>query len=175
MHLLEERGYYVDGLDLSRQMLDIAITTVKEKLFQGNLLNYCLNQQYDAFAVFNHLQDYEEFEIAILHWYKYLNKDGIFIIDLHNGRKSDKKEDTIQNYKRTTKWTFDEKRFKENTDISYTIDNKVYHDSHEFLIYKIEKIQNILDKHHLKYELYENYSKNIAGDNSKNIQIVIKK
>lgn len=177
MQLLEEMGYQVDGLDLNKGMLDIARTRTKGNLFQGNLLNFEVHQKYDAiismFAVFNHLQDYIELEKGILHWYENLNDNGILIIDLHNGRSNGEKENNYQNYKRIMKWQFDCKNFKEYTDIHYLINGKDYHDTHEFKIYEVDKIKEILDKNKLKYKLYENYSYSPANDNSKNIEIVI--
>lgn len=179
MNLLEERGYYVDGLDLNIAMLDVARNRVKGNLYEGNLLDYNINKTYDAiismFAVFNHLKDYNELERGILHWYNHLNKKGILIIDLHNGRANGKKESLYNNCQRIMAWSFDKNTFKEHTNITYKIDGKTYSDSHEFLIYKIDKIRDILDKNNLKYQLYENYSTNEATDESKNIEIVIEK
>lgn len=179
MSLLEEKGYHVDGLDLNNGMLDIARNRVNGNLYEGNLLDYNINKTYDAiismFAVFNHLKSYNELERGILHWYKRLSENGILIIDLHNGRSNGKKESLYKNYKRIMSWSFDMNTFKEHTDITYHIDGKTYCDSHEFLIYKIDKIKNILDRNNLKYQLYENYSTKEATDESKNIEIVIKK
>lgn len=169
----------VDGLDLNYGMLDIAKNRVNGNLYEGNLLDYNINKTYDViismFAVFNHLKNYDELEKGILHWYNHLSEIGILVIDLHNGRSSGKKESLYKNYKRIMKWRFDAKTFREHTDITYEIDGNKYCDSHEFLIYKIEKIKNILDRNKLKYQLYENYSTNEATNESKNIEIVIKK
>ncbi len=179
MNLLEEKGYYVDGLDLNDEMLNIAKNRVNGNLYEGNLLDYNINKTYDViismFAVFNHLKNYNELERGILHWYNHLGSNGILIIDLHNGRSNGKKETLYKNHKRIMLWNFDEKTFKEHTDITYEVDGKKYCDSHEFLIYKIDKIKNILDRNNLKYLLYENYSTKEATDKSKNIEIVIKK
>ena len=179
MHYLEEKNYQVEGLDLNEGMLEVAKTRVKGLLYQGNLLDFQPKKKYDAiismFAVFNHLNNEQELEKAILHWYKYLNEKGILIIDLHNGRKSGEKETTINNYKRIMKWTFDSTTFKEKTEITYMIDDKIYQDTHEFQIYKLSQLESILKKHNFKYQLYENYSFTKASDNSKNIEIVIEK
>lgn len=179
MHYLEEKNYQVEGLDLNEEMLEVAKTRVKGLLYQGNLLDFQPKKKYDAiismFAVFNHLNNEQELEKAILHWYKYLNENGILIIDLHNGRKSGEKETTIDNCKRIMKWTFDNTTFKENTEITYVIDGKIYQDTHEFQIYKPKQIEEILKKYNLKYQLYENYSLEKATDDSKNIEIVIEK
>ena len=179
IHYLEEKNYQVEGLDLNEGMLEVAKTRVKGLLYQGNLLDFQPKKKYDAiismFAVFNHLNNEQELEKAILHWYKYLNEKGILIIDLHNGRKSGEKETTIDNCKRIMKWTFDNTTFKENTEITYVIDGKTYQDTHEFQIYKPKQIEEILKKYNLKYQLYENYSLEKATDSSKNIEIVIEK
>ena len=179
MHYLEEKNYQVEGLDLNEGMLEVAKTRVKGPLYQGNLLDFQSKKKYDAiismFAVFNHLTNEQELEKAILHWYKYLNEKGILIIDLHNGRKSGEKETTIDNCKRIMKWTFDNTTFKEKTEITYMIDDKIYQDTHEFQIYKLSQLESILKKHNFKYQLYENYSFTKASDNSKNIEMVIEK
>ena len=116
MHLLEDSGYIVDGLDLNSGMLDIAKTRVKGNLIEANLLDFNINKKYDSiismFAVFNHLNDYNEFEEGIMHCYEYLNEDGILIIDLHNGRKSGEKVSEYKDYKRIMSWEFDEKNLK---------------------------------------------------------------
>lgn len=179
MHLLETKGYLVDGMDLSPKMLDIARTRTKGKLYQGNLLDLQINKKYDAilsmFAVFNHLSTYEEFERGIKHWYEALNPGGILVIDLHNGRKNGRKESTYKDYKRIMKWDFDKEKFKEHTEITYIIEDKVIHDTHDFLIYEMDKIKKVLDKNKLNFKLYENYSFKESSDDSKNILIVIYK
>ena len=177
MHLLEDSGYIVDGLDLNSGMLNIAKTRVKGNLLEVNLLDFNMNKKYDSiismFAVFNHLKDYNEFEEGIIHYYQYLNEGGILIIDLHNGRKSGEKVSKYKEYKRIMSWQFDEKNFKEHTNIQYIVGDNIYEDKHEFIIYEVEKIKKILDKNQLNYNLYENYSLNSADDFSKNIEIVI--
>ena len=177
MHLLEDSGYIVDGLDLNSGMLDIAKTRVKGNLIEANLLDFNINKKYDSiismFAVFNHLKDYNEFEKGIMHCYKYLNENGTLIIDLHNGRKSGEKVSEYKDYKRIMSWKFDEKKFKEYTNIQYIVGDSIYEDKHEFIIYEVEKIKKILDKNKLNYKLYDNYSLNKADDFSKNIEIVI--
>lgn len=179
MSNLENIGYNCDGIDLNNDMLDVARNKVKGNLFHGNLLDFNLNKKYDAivsmFAVFNHLDNYEELENGIKNLYNHLNENGILIIDLHNGRSSGEKENTYDNYKRVMKWNFDIKNFKETTEIIYNIDGIEYTDKHVFKIYEINKLKEILNKLNIKYKLFENYTFNEASDNSKNIQIIIYK
>lgn len=177
--LLSKKGYLVDGVDLNKEMLDIARKRVNSNLFIGNLLDYDIDKKYDAiismFAVFNHLKSYDELEQGIIHSYNHLNKNGILIIDLHNGRSSGKKEGFYKDYKRTMAWRFDSQTFKEYTEITYQVDGKTYCDSHEFLIYQIDKIKDILKRNGFNYKLYENYSNRKATEDSKNIEIIIVK
>lgn len=179
MNLLEVYGYQVDGLDLSNEMLNIAKTRTNGNLFPGNLIDFKTDKKYDAiismFAVFNHLKNYNDFENGVLNLYQKLNEKGILIVDLHNSRTNGKKEDNYKDYRRIMTWTFDKNTFKEHTEISYIINNKIYYDNHDFLIYQINKIKEVLNKHGFKYYIYENYSYNIGTDKSKNIQIVIEK
>lgn len=179
MQILENECYQVDGLDLSDNMLSIARSRVKGSLYQANILDFKLNKKYDAiismFAVFNHLNSYEEFEQGLLNAYQHLNDLGILIIDLHNGRESGEKINIKENYQRIMKWHFDSNNFKEYTDITYVIDNKEYHTTHTFMIYEIDKIKKILDKNNLEYKILENYTFKEASDNSKNIEIIIYK
>lgn len=177
MRKLEDARYKVDGLDLSEDMLKIAKTRVRGDLFCGDLLEYETTKTYDViismFAVFNHLKSYSEFERGIMHWYSKLNPNGVYIIDLHNSRSSGEKSNTYESYKRIMKWDFNSTTFMEHTDIVYEIDGKVYKDEHNFIIYEVEKIKSVLEKNNLKYKLYEDYSFNVATDNSKNILVVI--
>lgn len=179
MKLLEELNFVVDGIDLNDSMLDVARKKVKGNLYSGDIVSYQLDKKYDViismFAVFNHFKNSLDFEKCIINWYKNLNFNGIMIIDLHNGRHDGIKEDVVGNCKRIMKWTFDSVKFTEHTDIIYEIDGKIFNGYHDFIIYKLEDIINILDRNNFKYDLYENYSLNVANDDSKNIQIVIRK
>lgn len=158
-------------------MLDIAKNKLHGNLYCDNLLDFHLDKQYDAiismFAVFNHLNHYDEFKKGILNLYQHLNKNGILIIDLHNGRSNGEKENSVCYNKRIMKWNFNPNTFKETTELTYIIDGKIYHDKHIFLIYKLNVIKSILEQLNFHYKIYENYTFNEASDNSKNIQVVI--
>ena len=179
MSILENIDHICDGIDLNKEMLDIARNKVKGNLYLNNLLDFKLNKKYDAiismFAVFNHLNNYEELETGIKNLYNHLNDDGILIIDLHNGISSGEKENTYDNYKRIMKWNFDINTFKKTTEITYDIDGIEYKDKHEFIIYEIAKLKEMLNKLNMKYKLFENYTFDEATDESKNIHIIIYK
>ena len=139
MHLLESIGYEVDGIDLSKDMLEIADSRVNGKVYQSNLLYYKINKKYDViismFAVFNHLNSYEELEKGIINGYNHLKDNGILIIDLHNEEVMGKRKQIIMILKEY-EMQFDKEHFIEHTDIDYIIDNKIYHDMHDLKFMK---------------------------------------
>lgn len=179
MSILEENKYNVEGFDINSDMLNIASTKVKGNLYKGNILSYKSTKKYDAiismFAVFNHLKDTSQFEMAIKNLYNLLENDGVLIIDLHNGRTSLSKTDEVDGIKRIMKWEYNSNNMTEHTDIKYIINNKVYNTYHDFKIFSICDIKNILVKNSYVFKLYENYSNVLSNDNSKNIQIIIYK
>lgn len=179
MLILEKSNYDVDGFDISEEMINISKTKVVGNVYKGNVLNYTSEKKYDAvismFAVFNHLKNNLEFEQGINNLYKLLNDNGVLIIDLHNGRESSSKIDEVDKIKRIMEWKYDPINMIEHTSIKYIINDKVYNAYHNFKIFFIEEINNILVKNNYKYKLYENYSDILASNKSKNIQIVIYK
>lgn len=179
MQILEKNNYMVDGFDISNDMIDIAKTKVVGDLYIGDILSYKSNKKYDAiismFAVFNHLKDICELEIGINNLYNLLNIYGVLIIDLHNGRTSSIKTDEKCNIKRIMEWKYNSIDMTEHTNIKYIINGKEYNTCHDFKIFSIDDIKEVLDKNNYRYNLYENYSDLLASDNSKNIQIVIYK
>ena len=68
--LLQQNGFKVDGLDLNKEMLDIAKTRVHSNLYLQNILDLNINKKYNViismFAVLNHLKDTQELEKALL-------------------------------------------------------------------------------------------------------------
>lgn len=177
MAFLKRNFYNVEGLDKYQEMIDIAKEKVNTIFYCKDILNFKLSKKYDAIismrSVFNHLKNYDEFEIALNNLLKHINDNGVIVIDLYNGRKNGSKEEESPHCEKIFEYSFDYKTFIEKSDITYIINNEKYIVHHEFLIYEIDKLKSILDKYNLKYKFYENYTFNEASDYSKNIQIVI--
>ena len=73
-------------------------------------------------------------------------------------------------------WKINKLLKKETSKITYIVGNNKYVTKHKFKIFEIEKIKMICDNLNLNCEFYENYViDSLATNNSKNIQVVIKK
>lgn len=179
MSLLEQAGYEVEGIDLNEEMLEMAKKRVRGSLYIGNMLDFKLNKKYDAiicmFAVINHLTSYDELEKTLINFVNHLKENGIIILDLHNPQKSGSKTDSINGETRIMSWTIDEEQEFEHTSIDYIIDGKSYQTVHQFKIFKIDLINELVNKIGCTCEFYENYTILSASNTSKNIQVIIRK
>jgi len=160
-------------------MVEIANKKVNNKFEVANILSYSTDKKFDLiisfYAVFNHLNSYKEFSLALTNLLKALNKNGTLIIDLHNPQSNGKKLDEIASVKRIMQWKINKLLKKEITNITYIVGNDINTTKHKFKIFEIEKIKKICDKLKLKSDFYQNYEINsIATSHSKNIQVVIR-
>ena len=179
--LLAKNGFIVDGLDINKEMLDIAKTRLNSSFYLQDILNINISKKYDViismFAVINHLKDTNELEICLLNMKNILKDHGKIILDLHNPQSSGSKIDTINNITRVMEWYFNKKTRIEKSKITYEIDNKRYETSHIFRIFTIDEVIECCNKVGLKViNVYENYDINKEGNNSsKNLQFIIYK
>ena len=177
--LLSNKGYDINGLDLSKEMLEMARTRLNSDLYLQNILDININKKYDViismFAVINHLKNTDELEKCLLNLKNILNKEGKIIIDLHNPQSSGNKTDSYDNMTRTMKWNYDKDKKIEESEIIFNIDNKQYIDSHTFRIFTIDEVKECCEKVGLKViSIYENYDINKKGvSTSKNLQFLI--
>jgi 2-polyprenyl-3-methyl-5-hydroxy-6-metoxy-1,4-benzoquinol methylase len=177
--LISKKGYIVDGLDLSKEMLDIAKTRLNSSLYQQSILDININKKYDViismFAVINHLKDTNELEICLSNMKNILNDRGIIIIDLHNPQSSGNKMDSYDNISRVMEWNYDSNTRIEKSKIYFEVDNHKYESSHIFRIFSIDEVKECCNKVGLKViNVYENYDINKEGSStSKNLQFVI--
>ena len=171
--------YNIDGLDLNKEMLEIAKTRINGSIYHQNILNINIGKKYDIvismFAVINHLKDIDELERCLINLKKILKPSGKIIIDLHNPQSSGEKIDSFDNIKRTMLWNYDKEAKIEKSNIIFEIDNKIYNDSHIFRIFSIDEIKKMCEKVGLNViNIYENYDITKKGNkNSKNLQFVI--
>lgn len=177
--LIANKGYDVEGLDISKEMLDIAKTRLNSKLYLQNILDINIDKKYDViismFAVLNHLKDTNDLEKCLCNFKNILKDDGKIIIDLHNPTCSGSKTDSFDNMVRKMEWNFDSSSKIEKSKIIYEIDNKKYIDSHVFRIFSIDEVKNCCENVRLEVKnIYENYNINKEGTKiSKNLQFVI--
>lgn len=171
--------YDIDGLDLNKEMLEIAKTRITGKLYNQNILDINITKKYNViismFAVINHLKDIVELEKCLFNLKNILLPGGRIIIDLHNPQSSGEKVDCYDNIERKMIWNYDKDKKIETSKIIFKIDNKIYNDSHIFKIFGIGDIENVCKKLELKViNVYENYDVLKKGSsNSKNLQFII--
>lgn len=177
--LISQNGFKVDGLDLNKEMLDIAKTRLKTNLYNQNILDIKIDKKYDIiismFAVINHLKDTYELETCLLNLKKILKENGKIIIDLHNPQNSGSKTDSYENMTRIMKWEYNKKSKIEKSIITFEINGEKYEDFHTFRIFSIEEILESCKNVGLEViNVYENYDINLLGkETSKNLQFLI--
>ena len=179
LNALENLGYNVTGLDKSKYMVRLAKEKVKGNIYNYNILDFNLNEKYDAIismhSVFNHLKGYKEFEIALKNSINHLNKNGVMIIDLDNRKSNTDVIDEVDGHKRYIECFYSNKYNIQIRTITFKIGFKEFIYEHEYFIYDIDKINEILKKYNVKYTFLTNYSTQLANKKSNRIQIVIKK
>ena len=93
---LSKKGYFVDALDISEEMLTVAQAKsyeagVKIKYFHQDMTNFNTRKKYDCiFSLcdgFNYLVEDEDLENALDCVYNHLKEDGIFIFDVSSQHK----------------------------------------------------------------------------------------
>ncbi len=177
--ILEQKGFKIDGLDLNKEMLDIAKTRVHSTLYLQNILGININKKYNIiismFAVLNHLKDTKELEKALQNLKNILTDNGKIIIDLHNPQSSGNKIDSYDNMTRTMEWHYDKKLKIENSKIIFEINGQKYTDTHTFRIFTIDEVKQCCKNVGLVVKnVYENYDVNKCGTSiSKNLQFLI--
>lgn len=84
--------YEVTGLDVSRQMLDIASAKVPPaRLLREDMTRFALGETFDAvlcvFDSLNHLVTFAEWEAVFERACEHLNDRGVFVFDVNTNRK----------------------------------------------------------------------------------------
>lgn len=174
---LEKYGYLCTGIDLNTEMLGRAKNKIQGKVFQADMRNFNLKDEFDAiicmFAVFNHnlcnndaLQTLEQIK-------KHLKPNGILILDLYNPQSSGEKTETFNNVTRIMNWNLDIENKICNSIVRFVEGNHVCESNFPLKLYSIPDMQYILEKAgYKKYFFYDNYTLAEGKPDSKNLIIV---
>lgn len=177
--ILENLGYKVSGLDISRKLLNVARTKTDAKLYEMNLLDMNIDEKYDAIicmkSVLNQLSGYDEFERAIEKFIKHTVKNGIILIDLDNKKINGIYKDKVDGNNRIIESNYDNNTHIQTRKITFYIGCKKFETIHKYFIYDPNKVSKILEKYNVKYAMVTNYSKRVFSNDQKRLQIVIKK
>lgn len=89
--LLASKGYNITGLDLSKEMIDIAKSKniLNAEFIVGDMSNFNLNKKFDVvicmFAVMDYLTENKQIESFFKSVKNHLNSDGLLVLDVWNG------------------------------------------------------------------------------------------
>ncbi len=179
LNVLENLGYKVYGIDKSERMVLLAKEKVKSPILQADILTYKIDEKFDAIismhSVFNHLKSYEEFEKALVNSLNHLNNKGIMIIDLDNRKSNDDVYDRVDGNKRHLECFYSPKYNRQIRTTTFTIGLKDFIFEHEYFIYDIKKLEEILKKYDITYTFLTNFSIQKANKSSNRVHILIKK
>ncbi|MCT4613130.1 MAG: class I SAM-dependent methyltransferase [Clostridia bacterium] len=176
---LERFGYKCDGIDKSKEMVEITKSKISGQVYLGDMLNFKIRKKYDAiismFAVINHLNSINELEMVLLNMKNHLRENGIIILDLYNPSKSGNKTDQKGNIKRIMNWEIDLNNKTEKTNIKYIINEEdVVETNHCFKIFDIDEISIVAKNIGLDIiSIYSNYKTEEENLNEKRIQLLI--
>lgn len=176
---LNNLGYITYGIDNSKNMIELSKEKINCNLYEMDILNYKINEKFDAIismhSVFNHLKGYKEFEKALINSLNHLNSKGVMIIDLDNRRSNNDIYDIVDGNKRYLENFYSDKYNIQIRTITFKIGLKEFIFEHEYFIYDIDKLKDILNKYDITYTFLTNYSYQKANKKSNRIQLVIKK
>ncbi len=87
--ILAERGYDVTGVDLSKDMLEIARQKCDCKLINGDIRSLSIEGKFDVclamFAVIGYITENSEIVKVLKNVHQHLKPNGLFIFDVWNG------------------------------------------------------------------------------------------
>lgn len=188
MQIFHKKGYKIEGVDLSKGMLDIA-RKKGLKVYQGNMVNFNLKKRSDLilniFDSLNYLQKLLYLEKCFKMTSRHLNRKGLFIFDMNSNFKIDK---IIPKFKSEYYKVGDTEliwlnKYKSNTWIAEMImfckNNGEYtrfYEKHIEKAYKLNEIKRILKKANFKLiNTYSDFEFNKVKKNSKRWFFIAKK
>lgn len=177
MALLEKEGFFVTGLDLNVEMLQVAKTKVQGKLHKADMTHFSLSETFDAvvclFAVFNHTLTIHAAQNALKSFKQHLVPRGVILIDLYNAKNAGSKVDEGNKIERKMEWSFDSATQITHSSVSYkTSRGNVQSDPFMMRHFSMDEMRSLLlDENFSNIEFWDNFTNNSGSPSSKNLLI----
>jgi len=193
--LLKKQGFEITGIDLNKEMLEIARKKSKSiKFLQGDMKDFKLNEKFDVvlclFSTMHYNKNQRELNKTMKNLYKHLKKDGILIFDLSFTKERWKEGRTNVEHKANNDIDF--VRFSKTRnkgkqgilDLAYIIyknkGNKRFHfgeEKHELGIFKTKEVKKLAEETGLKTSIYEKFSQKTwkKGSKKRPVFVCVKK
>lgn len=187
--LLCDRGYKVTGLDISDEMLTVALEKCQGDVnfLKGDISNFSFSEKFDycicLLDSINHLEDINSVKQCFNCVYNSLNKDGLFIFDVNTVYKH-------KNILGDNTFVFDEDDFFLSWDNEYFDDNRVRilldffvfngrnYDrfSEEFYekAYELDVLKNLLNDFEI-VAVYNELTEDLPEENSERVYFICRK
>lgn len=171
--ILNKKGFDVVGVDLNKEMLNIAKKKNKRiKFLQGNMRTFNLKEEFDIilclFSTIHYARNYEEIRKTLKNFYKHLRKGGILIFDMGMTEEiwaGSRSQVVKKSAKSVELVRFSVSRRENNFAIlgmAYVLykNKKFYFESeeHKLGIFKTLKIKEIAEKTGFSADLYNDFS-----------------
>ncbi len=170
-------GFKVTGVDLNKEMLEIAKTKAKNCLFlNGKMQSFESKKKFDVilclFTSINYNKNISDLEETLKRFYKLSNKNGIIIFDLGiiKGEEENKSGVFINTYvennlelARINQWKPSKEKenifnanslifIKENGKLDFGVDE------HELGIFSVEEIKNLMEQIGFNVRIYNDFT-----------------
>jgi len=176
------KNFKIDGLDIGKDVLDVARKKCKVKLHKKDMTNFQIKKKFDAILCMNtsllYLPNYQKIEKTIKNVNRHLTPNGFFLLDLPNLDVEIKELNNSQltdhyklpnghmhvifrNYKKKKKWISEWVGFvQEGKNFSQ------FHEYYEELVYSPKKIEKILKQNGFK--ILQIFGSRLGGKFNKN-------
>lgn len=172
MRILEEKGYAVTGLDLSKEMLDVAKTRVKGNLFHQDMRDIRIETRFDAViclgSSFTYMQCDEDVEKALSSFQRHLEQEGVLMFDNFD---YDRFETSRHGKWRETSHSFDDLEITRRTWSSdWNPSNGTWNTKWEWIINKGGNTRKIQESQRLKAFRFQYIQEKLQEAGFKNIE-----
>lgn len=185
---LNEKGFDVFGIDISKEILKVAKNKSKKATFlKGDMKNFRLKKEFDIvlclFSTIHYNQSFKELKKTLKNIYSHLKKGGLLIFDMGFNEERWK-----EGYSHIESWSnkkIELVRFSKSIrqknfgilNMAYILfkNNKFYFgkEKHKLKIFKTLEVKKLTEKLGFKTYLYEDYTSKHWKKNSKKYVVFV--